>query len=190
MYVFSLLTAAILVSQVTAYANSALLNAGPVVDLAYSVRASPPDVCRTVALICPSYPSQRFVGNETLPGVAFYGAIPYARPPLGDLRWRSPQQLDERHIAETDRPVYDARNFGQICIQQPAVVGIGSEGIYSIFVCLVTGQELTTRWARLRDSQHLETNQRDKRQQIAGRCLHTWASSTLKPVQRNKPSAD
>ena len=128
MYVFSLLTAAILVSQVTAYANSALLNAGPVVDLAYSVRASPPR-CVPHCSAYLSYPSQRFVGNETLPGVAFYGAIPYARPPLGDLRWRSPQQLDERHIAETDRPVYDARNFGQICIQQPAVVGIGSEGI-------------------------------------------------------------
>jgi len=68
-----------------------------------------------------------FWGNDSLPNVHFFGGIPYAKPPTGDLRFRAPQNLDEH---ATEKVVFDARNWGPLCIQQPAVVGIGSEGSF------------------------------------------------------------
>ncbi|KAH7921830.1 alpha/beta-hydrolase [Leucogyrophana mollusca] len=74
-----------------------------------------------------------YAGNSTSPTgelngpVTFFGGIPFAQPPLGDLRFRAPQQLDETIKNGGDVPVFDARNFGPACIQQPAVVGVGSE---------------------------------------------------------------
>ncbi|KAJ4495367.1 Alpha/Beta hydrolase protein [Lentinula lateritia] len=81
---------------------------GPVVDLGYAA----------------------FAGNSTSPSgiidsnVTFFGSIPYAEPPLGNLRWRAPKMLDENAVAGT---ITDARNWGPPCIQTPAMVGIGSE---------------------------------------------------------------
>lgn len=75
-----------------------------------------------------------FVGNSTSPTgeidspVTFFGGIPYARPPLGDLRFRAPVPLDEAIVDERSLAITDARNWGPPCIQQPAQVGIGSEG--------------------------------------------------------------
>ena len=89
---------------------------GPVVDLRYAAFAgnsTPPD--------SPTNPDIPAVGPVT-----FFGGIPYAQPPLGDLRWRAPRKLNEEENPE--RVVTDARNWGPPCIQQPAVVGIGSEG--------------------------------------------------------------
>ncbi|KAH8116197.1 alpha/beta-hydrolase [Phellopilus nigrolimitatus] len=74
-----------------------------------------------------------FAGNSTSPEgqadgpVTFFGGIPYAQPPLGDLRFRAPAPLDERVVDAGSVPVADARNWGPACIQQPAVVGVGSE---------------------------------------------------------------
>ncbi|KAG8983449.1 hypothetical protein FRB94_008427 [Tulasnella sp. JGI-2019a] len=64
-------------------------------------------------------------GNATLPNVHFFGGIPYVRPPVGDLRFRAPVRLDE--TPKSNPPVLDLRNWGPICIQQPAVIGIGYE---------------------------------------------------------------
>lgn len=89
---------------------------GPVVDLGYAA----------------------FVGNSTSPtgitnsSVTFFGGIPYVRPPLGDLRFRAPSQLDERYNAS--RTVTDARNWGPTCVQQPAVEGVGVEDCLSLNV--------------------------------------------------------
>lgn len=68
-----------------------------------------------------------FAGNATLPGVVFYGGLPYAKPPVADLRWRAPVALEPVHGGQA--PVVDARNWGPLCIQQPAVHGIGQEGM-------------------------------------------------------------
>lgn len=72
------------------------------------------------------------IGNATTPAgssngpVHFFGGVPYAQPPLGSLRFRAPQPLDES-VPKTV-PIRDSRNWGAPCIQQPAVVGVGSEG--------------------------------------------------------------
>lgn len=83
---------------------------GPVVDLDYAA----------------------YAGNATSPtgqansSVTFFGGIPYVQPPLGDLRFRAPKDLDE-HV-KTNRTVVDARGWGPTCVQQPAVEGVGVEG--------------------------------------------------------------
>ena len=88
---------------------------GPVVDLGYAA----------------------FAGNSTSPSgvtnsnVTFFGGIPYAQPPVGDLRWRAPRTLNENTAAST---VTDARNWGNPCIQRPAMVGIGSEDCLNLNV--------------------------------------------------------
>ncbi|EIW77366.1 alpha beta-hydrolase [Coniophora puteana RWD-64-598 SS2] len=74
-----------------------------------------------------------YAGNTTTPTgeangtVAFFGGIPYAQPPVGELRFRAPQPLDETPASDGKPQVVDARNFGPACLQQPAVVGVGSE---------------------------------------------------------------
>ena len=75
-----------------------------------------------------------FAGNSTSPTgedngpVTFFGDIPYVQPPLGDLRFRAPAPLDEKVKDDGKVPITDARNWGLPCIQQPAQVGVGSEG--------------------------------------------------------------
>lgn len=76
-----------------------------------------------------------YLGNATTPTgvddgpVVFFGGIPFAEPPLGDLRWRAPRTLNESKPTE---PVNfsDARSYASPCIQQPAAVGVGSEGAH------------------------------------------------------------
>ncbi|KAG9218092.1 hypothetical protein CCMSSC00406_0010251 [Pleurotus cornucopiae] len=105
-----------LVGAIATAAQSAALSAltsplGPVVNLGYAA----------------------FVGNNTAPSgqprstVTFFGNIPYAQPPVGNLRFRAPKPLDETIKDPTRVPISDARNWGPPCIQQPAQVGIGSE---------------------------------------------------------------
>jgi para-nitrobenzyl esterase len=47
------------------------------------------------------------------PGVRVYKGIPFAAPPIGDLRWREP-----RPVAAW-RGVRDGGQFGNACIQPP-----------------------------------------------------------------------
>ncbi|KAI0322569.1 alpha/beta-hydrolase [Amylostereum chailletii] len=73
----------------------------------------------------------KYLGNSTAPSgesngpVVFFGGIPFAQPPLGDLRFRAPQPLNETPSGPVN--VTDARNFALPCIQQPAAEGVGSE---------------------------------------------------------------
>ncbi|MFV3127054.1 carboxylesterase/lipase family protein [Niveispirillum sp. KHB5.9] len=48
-------------------------------------------------------------------GVAAYKGIPYAQPPVGDLRWKAPLP------AKPWQGVRDAKNFGNACLQPPPV---------------------------------------------------------------------
>ncbi|KAF9255566.1 alpha/beta-hydrolase [Marasmius fiardii PR-910] len=88
---------------------------GPVVDLGYAAFAgnsTPPS--------SPTNPDAPVVGPVT-----FFGGVPYAQPPLGDLRWRAPRNLEED--AKSSGTITDARSWGPPCIQRPAVVGVGTE---------------------------------------------------------------
>jgi para-nitrobenzyl esterase len=51
--------------------------------------------------------------SESSSGVAAYKGIPYAKPPIGDLRWRPPVP------APAWNGVRDAREFGHACLQPP-----------------------------------------------------------------------
>ncbi|EEB93711.1 hypothetical protein MPER_07597, partial [Moniliophthora perniciosa FA553] len=61
------------------------------------------------------------LGNTTLTGTStfqvleFFGGIPYAEPPLGDLRFQPPTLKPV-----LDVPTFDATNFGPQCLQLPA----------------------------------------------------------------------
>ena len=107
-----ILLAACLVTAASALSPEPLTSSlGPVVDLGYTA----------------------FAGNSTSPtgvtnsSVTFFGGIPYVQPPLGDLRFRAPKLLDERF--KSNRTVVDARGWGATCVQQPAVEGVGVEGV-------------------------------------------------------------
>jgi hypothetical protein len=81
-----------------------------------------------------------YLGNASTPGVHFFGGIRYAQPPLGDLRWRAPALLNEAPRAHKN--VTDARTFGEICVQQPASLDLGSDGMCGLCVA--------RRWLRQR----------------------------------------
>lgn len=55
-------------------------------------------------------------GMEDSPGVCVWKGIPYAAPPVGDLRWRAP----EPHPGWSG--VKDADEFGNVCIQGDAMI--------------------------------------------------------------------
>ncbi|KAG9226791.1 hypothetical protein CCMSSC00406_0009709 [Pleurotus cornucopiae] len=81
-----------------------------------------------------------FAGNDTSPegevytSVTFYGGIPFAQPPVGNLRFRAPKRLDETIRDPARVRISDARNWGAPCIQQTAQVGIGSEDCLTLNV--------------------------------------------------------
>jgi para-nitrobenzyl esterase len=74
------------------------------------------------------------VSNGKLQGVGEHGTlafknIPYAAPPVGELRWRPPQP------AQNWQGVRDASRFGQACLQ-PMVEGLNAELIPGSEDCL------------------------------------------------------
>jgi para-nitrobenzyl esterase len=74
------------------------------------------------------------VSNGNLQGVEEHGMlafknIPYAAPPVGELRWRPPQP------AQNWQGVRDASRFGQACLQ-PMVEGLNAELIPGSEDCL------------------------------------------------------
>ncbi|KAL4248118.1 hypothetical protein AB1N83_014235, partial [Pleurotus pulmonarius] len=54
-------------------------------------------------------------------GLEFYGGIPYAEPPLGDLRLRPPVPK------ALDVPSFDASDFGLMCYQRDLPAEVMSE---------------------------------------------------------------
>jgi carboxylesterase type B len=56
-------------------------------------------------------PQGSYAGNASFSGQVFFGGIPYAQPPVGDLRWRAPVKLENGCQGQGVR---DARNWGPI----------------------------------------------------------------------------
>ena len=57
-------------------------------------------------------PSGRIAGIESEPGIRVFKGIPYARPPVGDLRWRPPVPV------EPWSGTFMAKAFGASCYQE------------------------------------------------------------------------
>lgn len=65
--------------------------------------------------------SQGVVEGQLSDGIYSFKGIPYARPPLGDLRWRAPQP------AQPHEGVLAAMEFGPRCLQSSRQAGAMSE---------------------------------------------------------------
>jgi para-nitrobenzyl esterase len=91
-----------------------ILSAAPFLAMLAMLAASPA-LAQIVAAPIPEDPttidSGAVSGKVLASGVKAYLGIPYAAPPLGDLRWREPQKV------ETWRGVYHADRMGPECIQ-------------------------------------------------------------------------
>ena len=130
-----------------------------------------------------------FLGNASVPGVHFFGGIRFVQPPLGELRWRPPAELDE--TPTQNKTLTDAQWFGDICLQQPAELGFGSDGesinllVAHLCIC-VPRHEL--RVTRLLDIKRMEASPSQSRRQPPRGALHTWRRKLLRStlVIRNR----
>lgn len=59
----------------------------------------------------------KYKGNQTYPNAIAYLGIPYAEPPVGDLRFRAPQSLNTTRVAGFSTFVTDATQYPDFCIQ-------------------------------------------------------------------------
>ncbi|KAJ7072952.1 Alpha/Beta hydrolase protein [Mycena amicta] len=79
-----------------AFSESLSSTAGNIVDLGYA----------------------RYQGNLTFPNTVAYLGLPYAEPPVGQLRFRAPLPLDTKRVAAAaGGKVIDATNYPDFCVQ-------------------------------------------------------------------------
>lgn len=60
----------------------------------------------------------KYRGNISYPDTVAFLGLPYAEPPVGDLRWRAPVQLNTARVSREARGrVVNATAFPDFCIQ-------------------------------------------------------------------------
>lgn len=97
-----------------------LATAGTVVDLGYA----------------------KYQGNLSYPNTVAYLGLPYAEPPIGDLRWRAAVPLNTTRVSEQAQDdVVEATTYPNFCIQ-------GSRGGESGVIHLGIKQALTMQCSR------------------------------------------
>ncbi|EIW81365.1 alpha beta-hydrolase [Coniophora puteana RWD-64-598 SS2] len=85
-----------------------------------------------------------YIGNQSFPNTVAYLGIPYAEPPVGDLRFRAPVALNTSRIAEQagGQPV-NATYYPDFCVQgttgQGDHGGAGSEDCLKVNIYAPTG---------------------------------------------------
>ena len=80
-----------------------------------------------------------FIGEKTGDAISFLG-IPYAKPPVGDLRWKAPEPLPSSDAA------FEAKNFGASAIQvehKGAILKNHRQSEDCLYLNICTGTEET-----------------------------------------------
>lgn len=75
-------------------------------------------------LVSVSYGDLQGVDDSATTGTLAWKGIPYAKPPVGELRWRAPV------APEPWKGVRDATKFGQACLQNGRIYGPGANNTY------------------------------------------------------------
>ncbi|KAJ3561324.1 hypothetical protein NP233_g10263 [Leucocoprinus birnbaumii] len=90
----------------------------------------------------------RYLGNQTVswPNTVAYLGVPYAEPPLGDLRFRAPVPLNTARVAEESQgKVLDATFYPEACIQgamgSTDAGGAGSEDCLKVNIYAPAGAQ-------------------------------------------------
>lgn len=83
-------------------------------------------------------------GNLSYPDVVAYLGIPYAEPPLGEMRFRASLALNTTRVAEqTHGEIVDATTYPDFCVQ-----GTTGSGCRSILMLVVQWHVCFRRWSR------------------------------------------